>query len=254
MKKEDIDRLAASHNCIPGIFNYCDRWCERCALTSRCLSYLMAEEHFGPDTEACDLTNEIFWQNLADMFKLTIEMIRETAEEMGVDLDAIADGPETGSREPDDEGTVTHVVEHLAKSYAGRADDWFETGCRSLEDRMNNPPLQLADYNEQQQAVDAADALAIIRWYQHQIYVKIRRALNSFAERDDGPNDADGSAKVALIGIDRSISAWGVLLKLFPESSEGVLPLVTMLENLRKRLEAEFPQARDFMRPGFDSV
>jgi len=59
---------------------------------------------------------------------------------------------------------------------------------------------------------------------------------------------------VALIGIDRSISAWGVLLKLFPESGEGILPLVTKLENLRKRLEAEFPQARDFKRPGFDIV
>ena len=24
------------HDPIPGIFNYCDRWCERCTMTARC--------------------------------------------------------------------------------------------------------------------------------------------------------------------------------------------------------------------------
>ena len=29
---------------IPGIYNYCDRWCERCPFTSRCMVYAMGEE------------------------------------------------------------------------------------------------------------------------------------------------------------------------------------------------------------------
>ena len=37
--------MAAEPDLIPGIYTYCDRWCERCAFTSRCLQFrLEAEE------------------------------------------------------------------------------------------------------------------------------------------------------------------------------------------------------------------
>ncbi len=254
MKKEDIDRLAESHNCIPGIYNYCDRWCEWCPFTSRCLNYLMVDEHFGSGAADNDLTNEIFWEKLSEIFTLTMDMIRETAAEMDVDLDTLTEGPETEFPGLGSEGAIVHVIEHLAKRYADQVDDWFDKECRELEDQTPNQPWQLRDHKDQQNDVSAADALDVIRWYQHQIYIKIRRALSNAAQEAKAANDdADGSAKVALIGIDRSISAWGVLLKLLPDSSTGILALVNILENLRNRLDAEFPAARNFMRPGFDS-
>jgi predicted protein tyrosine phosphatase len=57
-----------------------------------------------------------------------------------------------------------------------------------------------------------------------------------------------------LIGIDRSIAAWKMLLSYFPEQQQAILNLFGSLENLRKRVEAQFPQARAFRRPGFDDV
>ena len=253
MKKEDIDRLADSHDCIPGVYNYCDRWCERCPLTARCLNYLMVDEHFGPDAEKHDLTSEIFWQKLSEMFTLTMDMVRETAVEMGVDLDSLTEGPETESPGPGSEAAIVHVIEHLAKRYAGQVDDWFDKECCEHEGQTANQPWQLRDHKNQQNDVSAADAVDVIRWYQHQIYIKIRRALSNAAQETEAASDAAGSAKVALIGVDRSISAWGVLLKLLPDSNTGILALVNILENLRSRLDAEFPAARNFIRPGFDS-
>ena len=253
MKKEDIDILLESHNCIPGIYNYCDRWCERCPLTARCLNYLMADEHFRADAENYDLTNEIFWQKLSDMFTMTLDMIRKTAEEMGVDLDALTDGPKTEADGLDAEGSVVHFIEHLAKGYADLVDDWFEKDLCGLEDQQANPHLQLLDQKAQKDDVSVAEAVEVIKWYQHQIYIKICRALSSFEKEEEGAIDADGSAKVALIGIDRSISAWGVLLQFFPDSGTDILPLVNLLENLRNRVDSEFPGARTFMRPGFDN-
>ena len=252
MKKEDIDRLAESRNCIPGIYNYCDRWCERCPLTLRCLNYLMVDEHFGSDAGQHDLTNEIFWKKLSEMFTLTMEMIRETAVEMGVDLDTITEGPETEFPGPGTEAAIVHVIEHLAKRYAGLVEDWFDKECREHEGQTANQLWPLRDHKDQQNDVSAADSVEVIRWYQHQIYIKIRRALSNAAQEAEAANDADGSAKVALIGIDRSISAWGVLLKLLPDSSTEILALVNNLENLRNRVDAEFPAARNFIRPGFD--
>ena len=40
------------NNFIPGIFNYCDRWCERCPLTARCSVYAMVEDEQQADEYA----------------------------------------------------------------------------------------------------------------------------------------------------------------------------------------------------------
>jgi len=253
MKKEDIDRLVESHDCIAGIYNYCDRWCERCPLTARCLNYLMVEdEQFGADAGEYDLTNEIFWQKLSEMFQQTLDMIRESAVEMGVDLDALTGGTEGESPGPGAAGPVVHVIRHLAERYAGLVDAWFEKEGRGAPGQPAGPYPQLLDRKTRQDEVSAADSAEVIRWYQHQISIKIQRALRSTGNEDAAVDDADGSAKVALIGIDRSISAWGVLLRLLPDSRAAILLLVNLLENLRNRVESEFPQARHFIRPGFD--
>ncbi len=69
---------------------------------------------------------------------------------------------------------------------------------------------------------------------------------------DDIPKDSDGSAKIALIATDRSISAWGKLLKHLPKSEDEILEILVLLERLRNMTEKEFPDARKFVRPGFD--
>jgi hypothetical protein len=97
----------------------------------------------------------------------------------------------------------------------------------------------------------------VIRWYQHQIHVKLKRALHSaqdeqFEILNEFPKDSDGSTKVALIGMDRSISAWGKLLKYFSDQKKSIMNIISHLERLRKRAEKEFPDARAFVRPGFD--
>jgi hypothetical protein len=106
------------------------------------------------------------------------------------------------------------------------------------------------------------DAREIIHWYQYQIAVKTIRALSSRIEEDgfkedevdEFPKDSDGSAKVALLGIDRSIAAWRLMQLSAPEHSNSIVPLILLLEKLRQRTERQFPNARDFVRPGFDEI
>lgn len=67
--------------------------------------------------------------------------------------------------------------------------------------------------------------------------------------------DSDGSAKVALIGIDRSIAAWDIIGSRFPSFCSHEVPaILTHLERLRRRIEKDFPDARGFLRPGFDRI
>ncbi len=105
------------------------------------------------------------------------------------------------------------------------------------------------------------EAREVIHWYQYQIAVKLMRALSSRSnevewpgEADDEAKDSDDSAKVALIAIGRSVSAWRLMQMCLPENADSIIPMILELERLRQRAELRFPKARDFLRPGFDEV
>ena len=66
------------------------------------------------------------------------------------------------------------------------------------------------------------------------------------------PKDSDGSAKVALIGLDRSIAAWGAVRSHFPKEEDSIFELLIGLGRLRSKVEEVFPNARSFVRLGFD--
>jgi hypothetical protein len=71
---------------------------------------------------------------------------------------------------------------------------------------------------------------------------------------DEFPSDADGSAKIALIAIDRSVAAWAAIHHYITGGTEGVMDIIAFLDNLGQAVEKAFPKARSFMRPGFDSM
>ena len=106
-------------------------------------------------------------------------------------------------------------------------------------------------------AASLRDCLEVIRWYQRQIYIKLCRAATGMIRGDLEDNeydvqDANGSAKVALLGIERSIAAWATLRRRFPDHEDAVLAFGT-LRRLLRQVEAAFPDARAFRRPGFDT-
>jgi hypothetical protein len=110
------------------------------------------------------------------------------------------------------------------------------------------------------EAAQLSDLTDVIRWYQHLIYAKLRRAIDSRAreelETDEEmkkfPRDSDGSAKIALLAMDRSISAWAGMRQALGDEADGILDLLAQLTTLRRETEALFPAARAFVRPGFD--
>jgi hypothetical protein len=262
MRKKDLKKLAEDSKFIPGIYNYCDRWCERCQFTSRCLNHTLGEEQFG-DLHALDLNNAAFWEKLRETLNETISMLSEIAEAHGIDLDSMeieTDSKNKGHRESKQ---AVHIVSHISKTYVDMVDTWFDS-CKFLleqkEDELDkNSGPKLVPFESIHNAVTLQDSLEVIRWYQHQIYVKIARAIKSRDNEDsmdfhDYPKDSDGSAKVALIGIDRSISAWWELLKHFSTQKDAILKMTLYLNRIRKMMEREFPDARAFVRPGFDEI
>jgi len=261
MDKEQLKKLAKDPRLIPGIYNYCDRWCERCPYTSRCMNYALSEEEFD-SPESKDITNKAFWDNLHGIFQVTLEMVKETAEEMGIDLNAI-DHEEFAEQED----LVHKIVKDqphtkAAFAYADIVDKWFDSNEDLLknkaEDLLTLARAEIPGAGLDKDALKIQDYLEIIRWYQHQIYVKLCRAASGMirGELEDVeyfPEDANGSAKVAIIGIERSIAAWGGLLHQFPDQENPILDVLVALKKLLRQVDAAFPDARAFIRPGFDA-
>jgi hypothetical protein len=262
MDKKQIEKLAKDPRFIPGIYNYCDRWCERCAFTSRCMTYALSEDE-SESPESKDISNKAFWDKLHGIFEVTLEMVKETAEEMGIDLNAIDDEQFAKQQEQVNQFVENQPYTKAAFAYAETTGKWFDSNKALLENKAEElltlAHAQIPGVRPDKDALKIQDCLEVIRWYQHQIYVKLCRAASGLirGELEDleyFPEDANCSAKVAIIGIERSIAAWGELLNQFPQQEHPILDLLVNLKRLLRQVEAVFPDARAFVRLGFDTA
>ena len=237
MRRQTLTELASNPDLISGIYNYCDRWCERCPFTSRCLVFATEAEDDQPSTTQ-DHENAAFWKQLDTLFQETLTLIPEWATAAGADLTLVE---EQGTRRRKRHQVDNHPLVLASKKYAHAAADWFRE-FDGAEEKERNTPRE------------------VIQWYQYQISVKTIRALSgqieesNDAETSESPKDSDGSAKVALIGIDRSLAAWRLMQLAATELEGSIIPLILQLAHLRNRIESQFPEARQYIRPGFDEI
>ena len=277
MNRHELIELAENPDFISGIYNYCDRWCERCPFTSRCMVYATeSAESISDDPESHDLNNAKFWQKLEGIFRETHALILEWAEEMGVDLESAEAEAAIAERAQQREEAKEHPLSVSARHYAETVQQWFKDEF-AVEENVHDDIS--GEANSAEEDINVSDAVEVIRWYQFFIAAKTYRALmgledtgdedvsdidiDPFSDDDDDDedvllraacHDSDGSAKIALIAIDRSSSAWRVIQNALPEKTESTVPILIELEKLRRGIEQIFPRARDFVRPGFDEV
>lgn len=247
---------------IPGIHNYCDRWCERCTFTSRCA---VGESESNLSPEEKDITNQAFWNKLAESFAKAMVLIQKAADEHGFDLTMTEEEKKEyheNEKRKRKEGRE-HPIGTLSWDYAETALKWLEENAvkENLDGLVQRVTLGIQTEEAGIRQVKAIEeCLSVIQWYVHFIHVKFMRALMGRME-DDGweiengfQRDYDGSAKIAMIAIDRSMQAWGLLYELMPDEEDTLLRLLAMLQKLKSLAETEFPDALKFIRPGFDEV
>lgn len=261
MDKERIRKVTQNPDNIPGVYNYCDRWCERCIFTTRCANFAIGSE-MKIDKEDLDSANELFWKEMNEIFRITIEIINEEANKRGIDLDAIEfDKKEIQTRKSIEIAVENHESIQLSKIYMKKTKMWFDESENILRDKEKDinaiARLDLPGIDPVNKVATINDSIEVIQWYNNFIYVKLFRALMGKIkdEHDDLaelPKDSDGSAKIALIAIDRSLSAWAIMLENFSAQEGPILKILMILEKLRRLTETTFPAARSFVRPGFD--
>ena len=225
---------------IDFISAYCDSWCERCAYTSRCSAFAV---------------------------QAAIAMCGDTRD--GLELAIGTPHPVEETRSEPDEAwqgfenveIAAHELSSLQRSVGARIVRVEETSIMKRAWKIPRLSLRwLARAGKVRAAADDVlrEALDIARWDATFVLPKLARALDGRdrheqgEDSDDDPvqNDWNGSAKVALISLERSEMAWRVIAQSTGDADPAAL--AEQIAGLRREVERTFPNARSFIRPGFD--
>ncbi len=229
---------------IPGIYNYCDRWCERCQLRSQCA---LCNDPISIMPRPKDFSGRSFLEFISRDVPEMRSRIENKARAHGINL-CLSEIPDAWSR-----STVHHtkgpdLLTIRSLTYDMRVFRWTAT-LDVMGEHINESNGYLLKVQE---------SLAVITRYSPLIHIKLCRALSSIITTDEWAmanglqKDSDGSAKVALIVLERSVRAWHELYDMLPSLEDDILTFLLTLDRLKKMTLEKFPNAMQFVRPGFD--
>jgi len=250
-------------NYIPGIFNYCDRWCEKCAYTANCLLFTkeskMVTKEILKDGELADISDPMFPVQGEEDEHLETDIPGETEKSSEYDFSFQSEDEE---RNEDEKafaeaglGKPMHLLEVLA-------DEYFDKTHTFLDELFDRYKLYGSDKSkpDNPRFGEIFSEFEVINWYHTFIGAKITRALMAKSDLDDDDDeikefalqDINGSAKVAAIGISKSIEALNRLFPVLEDFQPVISELLVLAGKILNYLEVEFPGYKSFIRPGLD--
>lgn len=241
-------------NFISGIYNHCDRWCERCIFNDKCRLYFNEKKQFNALED-----KEDFLKIVSQNFEKTLNMLKEIADEKGIDLDNLEDDGSFEIEEQKSEAARKHPLSKKAYDYSDKVMKWFKSN--SHLNVFKNKYLKNIDLgielDESDKAIRMIDeASNIIQWYQFQIHVKLASAINSYPHDPEFENEMENmhhsSAKIALIGVENSIKAWHSMMQYTENEEDFIIDTVLMLQNIKAQIHKKFPLLQKYKRPFFN--
>lgn len=257
----DSDNLSTSgnpNNYLEGIYNYCDRWCERCNFTGRCAVYYRTEKDF-PSGSILENPAD-FFEYLRKIFEETKNMLDDKLKEFNFDEITPEDLLEAERiTKSIEERIETNPLVLEARKYPDLVKYWFESNSEILKQKEmmfnNNLRLGLHGYTINNAQL-LNEVFEIIHFYSFFIAVKIIRAFRDKYEMEldgfDTKEDMLTTAKLLLLAITRSIAAWQILIEFFPEMEASTTDIFLLLNRIRIKLEDIFPEAWAYERLYFD--
>jgi hypothetical protein len=239
---------------IPGIFNHCDRWCERCHFTNKCRVFHENRKQFSALEDKEDFMS-IISQNLSNVK----DMLQTMAKEKGLDLKDLSDEKAYEEHQRKTKQAREHNLSQMAKDYAKLVNKWLESN-QHLQIYRQKLEEQLAlgispeENDKAQRLMD--EALKIIQWYLFQIHVKLSSAIRYYPHdpefEDEINNMHHSSAKIALIGIKNSMKAWHSLWDYLHDDEDFILEILLMLKQIETQIHQKFPLLHKYRRPIFE--
>ena len=251
---------------VPGIYNYCDRWCEKCPLTHKCASYYISNKLFIEKIKD-DGTND-FVAEIEKVLNITKKILEDTIKDLNIDMDIdemdMENIPEIDDMAgfPDNliypENIKSEMIQ-LALDNIDTTNNWmYQIDPEVMEKEKEFERIKemnIESGKTVKEFKEMMDAFDIIEWYQVLILNKLNIALydkKHIKYEKDELIPYNGYAKVALIGIEKSIEAWQNLMSIFPDAEDSIFEQLIDLKKLKNKVLETFPDAEKFKRPGFD--
>ena len=247
--------MKGRNNFIPGIYNWCDRWCGRCVQTDKCRAFYMEQKRSDQEKDWLD--------EVQDDFSEMMLMLEKFADETGFNLEANQEEEEfyNAVEEAQEILIDNNPLIGLAETYWKKGKAWIESDLLMGQLEywkllLDNKAMDSRDFESNLHLV--REAMEVVQWYLFFIPGKINRALHDQMDDfwDEFPDEerADlGSAKIAALAIDRSLEAWRIFQKFFSED-EQLSEIIVLLRKLQNGIIEVFPNYPTFIRPGFDDV
>ena len=230
---------------ISGVHNYCDRWCERCAFSSRCRAF------------AIEMTLAV--DGFEGELAAAAEGLESAPGQEGSGFDFALEEAEAAVSEEDIEREMlrhdaawlvvdTHPLMEAVKALTKLAEPLIEGAGRRAE-------------SGGAEAEAFRDPLEILCRYRYLVQAKIHRALlgreedrDPNEEEEPFPSDADGSAKIAHITCAAARDAARRLGDLDPALAPPAHVYAQAADRALGLIDQAFPGHRTFRRPGFDDT
>lgn len=238
--------MAEGNKFIPGIFNYCDRWCERCPMTDRCLLFHQESiRRRNPETELESSEElDLAVQNAQDDLNGALGLIQQVTRERGIDLVEMEE----------DEDPLLKIdlnqfpIHRTSHRFAADCHRFLDRFCALIQEERRNT-------SDEGSLTEMVDGFEVLTWHHMQIPVKIDRALSGKLRARimaDAIQDSDGSAKVAYIGLAKSMDILTRSYQWATPLQDQIMPVLNLGYELAELLDQEFPGHKSFKRPGFD--
>lgn len=280
---EDIHAIDAQ-GFIPGVYNYCDRRCERCRFVRQCRVGIVDVDDIGEAEDAVGSGKvEDLKERLHKLMNMPPKPENDDAEEDGDDAFDMGDDDDEGFNfdfdpndyEPDpedekeqaeiDRKTKEHSLTNLGSTYTMMVGEWLKP--RESDLKASGVSLYGGDelgYTGARtpESLVLSEALDEILWFRYMLHIKCQRAVSGKIEDPDwlldigiGPiqSDWNGTAKLAIEIVGRCQEAWTTVAELLPEAADDIVPIQELLRRIGEELKKEFPHTERFVRAGFDA-
>lgn len=262
-----MSELNFMHENISGIYDYCDRWCEKCSYTNKCLLFKReAERNIKHVLRDEDPNNpKVYSKDIAESFQEAYNLLLDKMgdEEIDEDLsEMVEEELNDFIYELKEETSETKLVEDFNRPYkdnlVNQTEKFFKDFYNYYEKinticTIGDKSSLSADYKKIQ--------LEIAGWYAPQIYVKTRMCLLSKKKIAKPLNQTSReveleiynvNCRIAYAGICKTISALEEISKISLQNYSFIPDLLKQMNEIKDNFVIEYPNVLVYKRPYFD--
>ena len=222
---------------ISGIYNYCDRWCDKCSYTNRCLVFKKEAErnikHILRDEDPND--PDVFAKDISDTFQETFDLIKEKMNEDDfpefIDEDEFDfdDEPDFEIDNIENSSTGVRNVHNPLIDITEKLFKDFLEYHKTISSKYPDEPIENMDRILEEN-------LDILSWHTPQIHVKARMCAwgkskllksRSLLQKEIEEDILNVNSRIAYVGIENCIEALNNIYEHLYEMQTETLSLLS---------------------------